>query len=79
LHLTNNDFSGTLPNDLGMNSLIEFMVSQNSFSGTLPTELGSLMKMTNLELSSNNFSGTIPKEVSESASLLRIGKLISFS
>ncbi|KAI3761298.1 hypothetical protein L1987_51710 [Smallanthus sonchifolius] len=60
LHLGGNEFSGTLPDEIGEMALIVLNVSQNKFSGRVPMQLGNLNCLRNLDLSYNNFSGTFP-------------------
>nr|XP_043617836.1 probable LRR receptor-like serine/threonine-protein kinase At1g74360 [Erigeron canadensis] len=60
LHLGRNEFSGTLPDEIGTMTLVVLNVSQNKFSGQVPTQLGNLKCLRNLDLSYNNFSGVFP-------------------
>nr|GEX18070.1 probable LRR receptor-like serine/threonine-protein kinase At1g74360 [Tanacetum cinerariifolium] len=59
-HLGDNEFSGTLPEEIGQMPLIVLNISRNNFSGRIPMQLGSLKCLRNLDLSYNNFSGTFP-------------------
>ncbi|KAL4559314.1 hypothetical protein LXL04_031452 [Taraxacum kok-saghyz] len=60
VHLGNNQFSGTLPAELGKMPLVVFNVTRNKFSGRIPMQIGFLKCLRNLDLSYNNFSGTFP-------------------
>ncbi|GJX41616.1 probable LRR receptor-like serine/threonine-protein kinase [Tanacetum coccineum] len=59
-HLGDNEFSGTLPEEIGQMPLIVLNITRNNFSGRIPMQLGSLKCLRNLDLSYNNFSGTFP-------------------
>ncbi|CAK9174741.1 unnamed protein product, partial [Ilex paraguariensis] len=70
LKLFNNNFSGTLPVDLGMNSDLEdFDVSGNNLEGPLPPNLCYTKKLQRLLTFSNRFSGTIPESYGQCSSL----------
>lgn len=59
-HLGDNEFSGTLPEEIAQMPLIVLNITRNNFSGRIPMQLGSLKCLRNLDLSYNNFSGTFP-------------------
>ncbi|KAM7502796.1 hypothetical protein LguiB_001700 [Lonicera macranthoides] len=65
LVLSENQFSGQLPNSWGHlnNSLRTLDLSSNSISGPLPTSIGELSKLQNLNLDYNNLNGSIPKSL----------------
>ena len=74
LGLANLDISGTIPNELFLNSgLISVDLSNTKLSGTIP-QLNLLTLMTQLNLQNNKFSGTFP-DISKLTSLqyLKIG------
>ncbi|KMT20644.1 hypothetical protein BVRB_1g006210 [Beta vulgaris subsp. vulgaris] len=62
LHLQDNLFSGTLPEDIGdlMPSLLEMDLSWNLFSGAIPSSFCGMKSLGVLSLRNNNFSKEIP-------------------
>ncbi|KAL7615758.1 hypothetical protein Lser_V15G00537 [Lactuca serriola] len=60
VHLGFNEFSGTLPAEVGQMPLVVLNVTRNKFSGRIPMQIGFLKCLRNLDLSYNNFSGTFP-------------------
>ncbi|RWR96719.1 putative inactive leucine-rich repeat receptor-like protein kinase [Cinnamomum micranthum f. kanehirae] len=75
LDLSNNDLSGSLPEDIDL--IIPFVVkldlSSNNFSGNLPAKLGNITYLNVLNLQHNQFSGQIPWQVG------RLGRLTTFN
>ncbi|KAL3795124.1 hypothetical protein HJC23_007352 [Cyclotella cryptica] len=70
LHIDTNQFSGTLPSEIGMLTALEhFDVHSNGFSGTLPTEIGKLTLLTFLNFGYNSLRGKLPPEIGMLASL----------
>ncbi|KAM7497431.1 hypothetical protein LguiA_021845 [Lonicera macranthoides] len=65
LVLSDNQFSGQLPNSWGHlnNSLRTLELSSNSISGPLPTSIGELSKIEKLDLHFNKLNGSIPKSL----------------
>lgn len=65
LDLSNNKFSGSLPDDIS--EIIHFVVtldlSSNSFSGKIPSSLANCSFLNTLKLNNNRFTGTIPLEL----------------
>ncbi|KAJ9702237.1 hypothetical protein PVL29_004128 [Vitis rotundifolia] len=62
LYLSNNLFSGELPDDAfaGMNWLKKVHLAQNEFTGKIPKSLAKLPKLLEVLLENNNFEGKIP-------------------
>ncbi|CAM6102422.1 unnamed protein product [Calypogeia fissa] len=61
LNVSNNNFKGSMPDDLGALPHLEQLWAGNAqFSGSFPNSLANNSKMTRLSLSGNNFSGPIP-------------------
>ncbi|KAM7502811.1 hypothetical protein LguiB_001715 [Lonicera macranthoides] len=71
LILSDNQFSGQLPNSWGHlnNSLRTLDLQSNSISGPLPTSIGELSKIETLDLSSNSISGPLPTSIGELSKL----------
>ncbi|KAG9441154.1 hypothetical protein H6P81_017008 [Aristolochia fimbriata] len=60
LHLTNNSFSGSLPNNWEQDSHLVFLaLSHNRFSGTIPSSFGNLTELKYLYLETNDLSGQL--------------------
>uniref|UniRef100_A0A0E0G1C9 non-specific serine/threonine protein kinase n=1 Tax=Oryza nivara TaxID=4536 RepID=A0A0E0G1C9_ORYNI len=61
LNLSNNNFSGVIPQDIGqLKSLDILSLSSNNLSGEIPQQLGNLTNLQVLDLSSNHLTGAIP-------------------
>ena len=76
LDISQNGFSGTLPDDLGLHyasSLRHFNASYNFFRSTIPDSYGELTKLEVLELSSNGLTGTLPSRFGNMESLQVLG------
>ncbi|KAF8673222.1 hypothetical protein HU200_048774 [Digitaria exilis] len=62
LILADNQFTGTLPEDIGRLSSLQFLdLSQNRFEGQIPQSLGNITELTSLSLSRNLLQGQIPR------------------
>ncbi|KAF9594158.1 hypothetical protein IFM89_028815 [Coptis chinensis] len=62
LELSNNQFSGTIPTNIGqvLPDLIFFSLSHNHITGEIPASIGDMLLLQVLDLSSNNLTGEIP-------------------
>ncbi|KAI4379579.1 hypothetical protein MLD38_005858 [Melastoma candidum] len=62
LYLSQNRFSGTIPDDFfsHMSSLKKVLLAHNSFAGNIPSSLAGLDNLMELNLQGNQFSGQIP-------------------
>ncbi|CAB9522622.1 Leucine Rich Repeat [Seminavis robusta] len=60
LSLRSNDFSGSLPSEIGLLHVQFLSLSRNRFWGPIPTEIGQLSNAKDLYLYNNQFFGTIP-------------------
>ncbi|XP_039173775.1 receptor-like protein EIX1 [Eucalyptus grandis] len=70
IDVSNNNFSGHLPNQFGNFRDLEFLdLSWNSISGTIPTSVGQLLSLRSLQLSSNKLSGNIPESIGQLSNL----------
>merc|ERR1712032_1637856 len=56
----NNQFSGTLPSNLGTLDLKNVQLDDNNFTGTIPSTLANPPNLQKLFLHGNSFTGTIP-------------------
>ncbi|KAF7851522.1 hypothetical protein BT93_L3764 [Corymbia citriodora subsp. variegata] len=66
IDVSNNNFSGHLPNQFGNFKDLEFLdLSQNSISGPIPATMGQLSSLRMLYLSFNKLSGNIPKSIGQ--------------
>jgi Leucine-rich repeat (LRR) protein len=64
LGVSNCDFSGTIPSELGdLQTAYYFFLQSNLLTGTIPPELGKLVKVDFFGLSNNRLTGTIPTEL----------------
>ena len=64
LHLADNQFSGTIPEDVFQLTQVQWIyLNNNHFSGTIPTDLSRLRSATKIELFDNNFEGPLPSEL----------------
>ncbi|KAK1575734.1 hypothetical protein Q3G72_007890 [Acer saccharum] len=73
LYLTNNRFSGSIPDDAfsGMNSLKKIYLGNNGFTGKIPSSLSTLPNLSDLRLQGNQFQGGI-SEFSQSQRDIKI-------
>ncbi|KAK8300592.1 hypothetical protein V6Z11_D05G397600, partial [Gossypium hirsutum] len=70
LDLSNNQFSGVVPDCFGSFSpLTALNLGDNSFSGSLPSSLGYLISLEMLSLRGNKFSGVLPSSLQNCAKL----------
>ncbi|XP_002513300.2 pollen receptor-like kinase 4 [Ricinus communis] len=62
LYLSNNRFSGQIPDDAfqGMGSLKRVFMANNMFTGNIPLSLATLPRLMELRLEGNQFKGLIP-------------------
>ncbi|KAF8021081.1 hypothetical protein BT93_G1492 [Corymbia citriodora subsp. variegata] len=68
--VSNNNFSGHLPNQFGNFKDLEFLdLSWNSISGPIPTSVSQLLSLRKLQLSHNKLSGNIPKSIGQLSNL----------
>jgi Leucine-rich repeat (LRR) protein len=64
LSLDNNQFSGTIPSEIGSFSRLHLLLLENNqLTGTIPLEIGSLAQLDSLYLHYNHLTGTIPSEI----------------
>ncbi|XP_027356884.1 pollen receptor-like kinase 5 [Abrus precatorius] len=63
LFLTNNKFSGEIPNGAfeGMKRLKRVFLAENGFTGPIPISLAILPKLVDVDLHGNSFDGNIPE------------------
>ena len=59
----NNQFSGTIPDNLGSLDLKKLHLDDNNFTGTIPATLGNAPNLEQLFLHGNGFTGTIPSSL----------------
>lgn len=70
-----NQFSGTIPEDLyNLSLLLSFSIDKNRLTGTISPSVGQLSNLLFLQVSTNDFTGTIPSEV---GNLNQTGKMAS--
>ncbi|MDQ0360717.1 toxin Cry1Ac domain D-VI-related protein [Breznakia pachnodae] len=73
LHLYDNNFTGTLPEQLGnLTSLKWLSLYGNSLEGKIPASMGNISGLEIVYLSNNNFSGDIPEELKLISSLKQL-------
>jgi len=68
-YLSNNQFTGPIPNSLMKSNLKNFNISRNHFDGTLPSNIGNMAELWVLDVSHNNLSGQLP------ASFVQLGQM----
>ncbi|XP_061371299.1 pollen receptor-like kinase 4 [Gastrolobium bilobum] len=63
LFLSNNKFSGDIPDDAfdGMGRLKRVFLAENGFTGHIPTSLANLPRLLDVNLHGNRFEGNIPE------------------
>ncbi|KAG2689281.1 hypothetical protein I3760_09G132900 [Carya illinoinensis] len=73
-----NQFSGTVPSELGkLVNLGTLVLSSNNLSGNLPKELGGLKNLTDFRVNDNNLNGTIPDFIQNWKNLTRLEMVAS--
>ncbi|KAJ4730208.1 Leucine-rich receptor-like protein kinase family protein [Melia azedarach] len=66
IDLSNNRFSGEIPESIGNFKGLQLLNLSNSFlSGQIPSSLGNLTNLESLDLSRNNLSGQIPRQLKQ--------------
>ncbi|KAJ6805874.1 putative leucine-rich repeat receptor-like protein kinase isoform X1 [Iris pallida] len=71
LVLSNNHFSGNIPNDiLKLKNLTLLDLAANNLSGSIPDGIGELSKLENLRLSYNLLTGEIPAGITKYIKIL---------
>ena len=74
LHATDNDLTGTLPNEMfGLSNLKEVYLNFNRFTGRIPTDVARMTSLEKLYLFHNRLDGQIPAAI---GSLLGIKDLV---
>ncbi|KAF8008011.1 hypothetical protein BT93_K1868 [Corymbia citriodora subsp. variegata] len=64
LHLSENQFEGTLPESIALSeNLYDLKVFNNKLTGSLPSDLGKNSPLQSLDMSYNQFSGQIPENL----------------
>nr|KYP59058.1 putative LRR receptor-like serine/threonine-protein kinase At4g31250 family [Cajanus cajan] len=63
LFLSNNNFSGEIPDDAfeGMRRLKRVFLAENGFTGSIPKSLANLPRLWDLDIHGNGFEGNIPE------------------
>ena len=70
LDLSDNLFSGTIPDELfEMTKLQSLVLSSNRLEGTLSNKFGRLVNLRHLDISANGLTGTLPKSMGKMRSL----------
>ena len=75
LDLSNNQFNGTIPPNIGdwQPNLIYLSLSANNLSGKIPTSVGEIQELQALDLSGNKLTGTIPQSLQNLMYLKALG------
>jgi hypothetical protein len=60
LSLPFNNFTGTIPTEVGSGAMLQIWFQESSLSGTIPSELGRNTDLQGLTLSYSMLTGTIP-------------------
>lgn len=65
LHLSNGDFAGTIPSELGAITTLKHIDLYKNFDivGTIPSEVGSLVNLEILHLHQTSLSGSLPSSI----------------
>lgn len=67
LQLQNNQFSGTLPEDVGnLSNLRQLSLERSGFTGRIPRSMRSMTRLEIAHLQFNNLEGAIPAELCDS-------------
>ena len=70
LNVSGNQFSGTIPEELGDLTQLEYlMLSHNKLAGTIPRELADQAPLKVLDISGNQLAGEIPTELNQITTL----------
>ncbi|XP_043725315.1 probable LRR receptor-like serine/threonine-protein kinase IRK [Telopea speciosissima] len=70
LDLSDNAFSGEIPDDIGLLSIVQYLnMSRNSLVGGIPESIGELKAINVLDLSENRLNGSIPTAIGGAFSL----------
>ena len=70
LNVSGNQFSGTIPEELGDLTQLEYlMLSNNKLAGTIPRELADQAPLKVLDISGNQLAGEIPTELNQITTL----------
>lgn len=73
LHLSNNQFAGTIPPEIGnLSNLAHLTLNTNQFSGAIPAALGNLSQLSSLWLHYNQLSGNLPAELGNLTNLFQL-------
>ena len=73
LDLTKNNLVGSLPNEIGRLSQLDFLrMSQNRLQGTLPSSLFSGTNITVVDVHKNMLNGTLPNSIADAVDLMMI-------
>ena len=71
IYLGGNDFTGSIPAELGMlTELRVFDIDGNEFDGSIPSELGMWSNLELFDVRMNNLNGTLPVELGEWTNLV---------
>ncbi|XP_063943042.1 probable LRR receptor-like serine/threonine-protein kinase RFK1 isoform X2 [Daucus carota subsp. sativus] len=73
MNLEANQFSGTIPPELGkLSKLKNLILSSNQLTGSLPLTLAALTNLTDFRINDSNFTGTIPEFIQSWKQLSRM-------
>ncbi|KAG2670954.1 hypothetical protein I3760_14G110700 [Carya illinoinensis] len=62
-HVVFNQFQGSLPSDLGINTLpnlLDFSIAYNQFTGSIPPSISNASNLQRLQIAANKLSGNVP-------------------